>query len=169
MGGEWTLRRLEAEDREAIAAHLHALSPGARYTRFGHLFPDTHLDTLVAALDFDTDLFCGVITPDLRLVALVQAAPEQGLPGVAELAFTVIPAFQGNGLARLLGERMFRMLPAQGMDRAQVRFLASNLPMRGLARALTFDCRPDGLCMVGTRPLRVRDTPRTSASPFTLK
>jgi len=148
---EWELRRLSGADTDAIARHWLSLPAGARYKRFGHILPDATLQRFAEDLDFSSDLFCGMVSPDGDLVALAQAAPEWD--GAWELSFSVLPRAQRNGFARRLGERMLRMLAAQGARRVRLCCLASNLPMTCLAQALGFAMVRDNVFMRGEREL----------------
>lgn len=149
---DWELRRLTEFDAVAIAVHWRALPAGSRYNRFGHILPDATLDRFARDLDFSTDIFCGVMSPDGELVALAQAAPEWD--GAWELSFSVLPRVQRNYLAKRLGERLMRILAAQGVRRVRLCCLASNQPMSLLARSLGFELVRDNVFLRGEVELK---------------
>ena len=144
---DWELRRLSPADVSAIAGHWRALPAGSRYKRFGHILPDATLERFAEDLDFATDLFCGAFSPEGDLVALAQAAPEYD--GAWELSFSVLPTVQRKGLAKRLGERILRMLAAQGTRRVRLCCLASNHPMMHLADQLGFKLQRDSAFVRG--------------------
>ncbi|GAA5181846.1 hypothetical protein GCM10025771_29740 [Niveibacterium umoris] len=149
---DWELRRLSRNDVDAVAEHWRALPAGLRYNRFGHILPDATLDRFADDLDFSSDLFCGTFSPDGLLVGLAQAAPEWD--GAWELSFSVLPGVQRKGLAKRLGERLMRMLAAQGVRRVRLCCLASNQPMTSLARALGFELVRDNVFVRGEIELK---------------
>lgn len=148
---DWELRRLTSADALAIAGHWRALPSGSRYSRFGHILPDATLERFAEDLDFDTDLFCGAFSPEGDLVALAQAAPEWD--GAWELSFSVLPRVQRKGLARRLGDRILRMLAAQGARRVRMCCLATNQAMAQLAASLAFTLQRDSAFIRGEREL----------------
>lgn len=149
---DWLLRGLTKDDRDLLCAHFHGLPPGLRYQRFGHLYPDLALDQLVANFDFASDLFCGVLSPRRELVALVQAAPDADC--CFELAFSVLPAWQLNGFAHSLGERICRMLAARGAALVRIRCFRNNEAMVGLAERMGFSLAEEGVMVRGELTLK---------------
>lgn len=100
------LRRLEAQARPAVLAHLLALDDDDRYMRFGAAVRDAGIRALVARLDFERDLLLG-LEAEGRLVGLAHVGFGGGV--LAELALSVLPPWRRRGLARILFGRAARL------------------------------------------------------------
>ena len=126
-GRQIEIRALELSDREALLAAARRTSDQSLYRRFFALrreFSDAEVESFVT-VDF------------VDQVALVAVMPEDGReiiagggryivtgPGAAELAFTVVDEFQGQGIASALLRHLADLARAAGLRR----FLAEVLP-----------------------------------------
>jgi GNAT superfamily N-acetyltransferase len=137
-GAEVTLRLVRHDDQPLIREGFEALSPETRYRRF--LEARTRLTP--AELDYLTDVdgdrhfAIGALVrgPDGRehgagVARFVRLADR---PEVAEPAITVVDAWQGRGLGRLLAARLAAAANERGVRRFRSSLLATNRPVRGL-------------------------------------
>ncbi|HRE88400.1 MAG TPA: GNAT family N-acetyltransferase [Myxococcota bacterium] len=131
-------RLIRPEDKGLLVDGLHRMSPESRFRRFfshrDHLSP-TELAYLTE-LDHDRHFALGagtVATPE---------APSRGLgvarfvrleePTLAEAAVAVVDEAQGQGLGRMLFERMVKAASERGVKIFRFEVLAENDSMLGL-------------------------------------
>ena len=133
------LRLVRPSDKEKLAAGLQRMSSASRFARF--LAAKSTLTP--AELSFLTDLD-GVNQVALGALELQRGGAEgEGVavarfvrcaddPAVAEAAVAVIDAWQGQGLGRLLLERLAVAARERGVFHFRVEFLAGNETVRAL-------------------------------------
>ncbi len=135
-GRHVTLRLLTPADRDLYLTGFDKLSAEARYHRFFE--PKDHLTT--AEIHYLVDLdqvhhFAIVAThghDPAEGVGLARCVEIPGEPTVAEPAVTVLDAWQGLGIGRLLMRRLVEAARARGVERFHVDILAGNSPMLSL-------------------------------------
>lgn len=124
-------RRLHAVDRDAVAAHLLALSIGDRWLRFGgHLSDDTVRD-YVARIDFERDAVFGFIAEDLSLGGAAHVAVAGS---VAELGVSVLAAHRRRGIGLALLQRASDFARNHSIRTLLMRCLTENAAMMHIAR-----------------------------------
>lgn len=138
------LREICEADRAGVVEAFTHLSDASRYTRFMGLMktlPEALLDDAVHSEPGH----------DFALVAM--AVPGEGLIGGAryveipdrgacEFAITLLDAWQGQGLARLLLQTLIGHARTTDIRTMEGYVLATNRPMRGLAHRLGFSDAP---------------------------
>ena len=135
-GRSATLRLLVPEDRELYLQAFALLSPHARYQRFFE--PKAQLTQAEVHYFVDVDqvhhfsIVAVVGRKHPHGVGLARCVEIPGQPNVAEPAVTVLDAWQGQGLGRVLLRRMIEAARARGVERFHVDVLADNTPMLNL-------------------------------------
>jgi ribosomal protein S18 acetylase RimI-like enzyme len=165
------IRSIRRDDAGLLAAHFAALSAEASYRRFfglRHAIASHELDRLtapeyphhIALIAIVTDTTgAPVIVGDARAVATDHS-------GEAELAISVLDAYQGLGVGSILVRHLSRCAREAGFDRVTTDTLASNAPaIRMLVRSgFTSIARSDGiLTFVHTLAPDTMAEPRDSA------
>ncbi len=98
-------RRLFAEDRAAILAHLLALNGDDRYGRFASALSDHAIAAYVTRLRLDHDAGFGIVGPDGHLSGFLHLAVHSP---AGEIGASVLPGCRRQGLARQLFAAAFR-------------------------------------------------------------
>ena len=135
-GRHVTLRLLRPDDRELYLSAFAKLSATARYHRFFE--PKDHLTAAEVHYLVDLDQvhhFAIVAThghDPAEGVGLARCVEIPGQPTVAEPAVTVLDAWQGLGIGRLLMRRLVEAARARGVERFHLDILAGNSPMLSL-------------------------------------
>lgn len=131
------VRAIRPDDRRRLRENFHRLSEDSVYARF--LGPKK--DLTEADLDFFTN-----VVPDehVGLVATVWEEGEERIVGVgrymtdepggssAEVAFTVLDAYQGRGIGTLLFEHLVEVARDRGVDRLWADMWPDNQRMIGI-------------------------------------
>jgi len=138
-GSRVRLRQGHSSDKELLLRGFERLSPESRYQRFLAAMPklspemvrylteiDHHDHEALAALDEQTGDGIGV--------ARYVRNPQR--PDVAEVAVTVIDAWQGRGLGTLLLEALSGRARAEGITSFTALVLAANQEMMAVLAAL---------------------------------
>jgi GNAT superfamily N-acetyltransferase len=156
------LRLLRPTDKDELARGLARLSPESQYLRFftskvrftpAELRYLTELDgwnhLAIAAGEID----CNGVEQDGIGVARFVRLPEE--PTVAEPAVTVVDSRQGQGLGRMLVERLMQAALERGIERFRSEFLAANTPMRELFERVSHQAtfRREGSVVIAEFPL----------------
>ncbi len=159
--GLLTIRRLAAAEAPLLAAHVAALSPASRHSRFlggVNLISEAEALRLVAG-------------PDVFALAAFTGGPGEGVmvgeaicafggDGRAEFALSVADAWQGRGIGRaLVASLARRAAPRAGIIHGEV--LAGNRRMLALAARAGFAAgvsRSDPRLVAISRPLRAVST-----------
>lgn len=123
--GRARFRRLGAADRAARLAHLARLGGEGRWARFRGPAPPSPLPEPALAVG-------SWIDGTLRGVA--ELYPLPGRPAAAELAMSVEPAFQGQGLGTTLLERLLLLARNRGYRRLVAVAAEDNVRLRALLR-----------------------------------
>ncbi len=106
-------RRLFAEDRAAILAHLLALDCDDRYGRFASALSDHAIAAYVARLRLDHDAGFGIVDTGGRLSCFLHLALH---PPAGEIGASVLPESRRQGLARRLFAAAFRHARHRSLD-----------------------------------------------------
>jgi RimJ/RimL family protein N-acetyltransferase len=133
-GSRALVRPIRPDDRWRIAAGLKLLSPRTRYLRF-HAdldeFSDEQLTYLTEVDHHDHEAWVALDAddpdaPGMGVARYVRLADE---PEVAEVAVTVVDAYQGRGLGTILLRRLAASAIEHGVRRFRNYVLADNEPM----------------------------------------
>jgi len=135
------VRPLERDDRRRLAAAFGRMSERSRRRRF--LGPKPKLSsaelTYLTDIDHRTHEALAAIDPeDGAIVGVARYAPEHDAPGTADVAFFVVDAWQGQGIASALGARLVRRAEQNGIARLTATTFADNRPARAVLRKLGF-------------------------------
>lgn len=137
-GLEVSLRLLQPTDKEGLAEGFARMSPESRHFRFMGGRNELNERELCYLCDVDGfDHFAiGAAVPsadgDHDGVAVGRFVRLQEQPGVAEPAITVVDDYQGQGLGRILLDRLASAARERGIDRFHCELLASNEKARRL-------------------------------------
>jgi RimJ/RimL family protein N-acetyltransferase len=145
-GRKVTLRGIREQDKAAVLAAFHRLSPDARYTRFMMSMRDPPAALLEAALhpvpgrEFTVIAVSGQGAGE----SIVGSARYVGAAGsdTCEFAVTLADDWHGAGLARRLLTLLIEAAKAQGFRCMEGFVLTLNTPMRRLAKRLGFVDKP---------------------------
>lgn len=139
-GAEVLIRMLRPGDRELLARGFEKLSRRSRYQRFFSLKPSLsvgELDYLVS-VDGRDHVAMGAVECDRpeEGVGVARFVRHEADSSSAEVAVTVVDAYQGRGVGRLLLEYLTRAALERGVERFSAECLATNEPMRRLFEEL---------------------------------
>lgn len=146
-GAEATLRLLTPADRPFIEATFEALSDEARYARFfthKRALSERELNHL-AEVDLEAHVALGAVRADGRTPLGVARFVRLGAGSdEAEAAVAVVDAHQGQGLGRMLLERLGEAAYERGLRRLHFTTLADNAALGALVRSTfaTVDATP---------------------------
>jgi RimJ/RimL family protein N-acetyltransferase len=153
------VRPLTAADRDRLADAFARMSERSRHDRF--LGPKPHLSP--AELTYLTDIdhrrheaLAAIDPDDGRIVGVARYATEPGQPGTADVALFVVDAWQGQGIATMLGERLLRRADENGIARLTATTFADNRPARAVMRRLGFTAVGIGAGVVELERRRAR-------------
>jgi RimJ/RimL family protein N-acetyltransferase len=132
------VRPLTGADRDRLATAFARMSEQSRQRRF--LGPKPRLSaaelTYLTEIDHRQHEALAAIDPDDgRIVGVARYAPE---PGTADVALFVVDAWQGQGIATMLGERLLQRADENGIARLAATTFADNRPARAVMRRLGF-------------------------------
>ncbi len=140
-GTEVVLRLVTPDDKELLRDGFERLSEESRYARF--FVPKWRLT------DEELEYLCNVDQKRHVAIGAVRVADGRGLGiarfielsqrGVAEAAIAVADEVQGQGLGRMLFERLVAAAAERGIDRFRCMVLRSNHSMKQLVDALAPD------------------------------
>jgi RimJ/RimL family protein N-acetyltransferase len=132
-------RRLQADDRLAIAEMFLRLSEESRRRRFLSVKPFLTEADLQRFTDVDHARREAVAALDVegRIIAVAQYA-ESPTPGTAEIAVAVIDEYQGQGIGSALVGAIMRCARANGYMRLVATTLWENEAARALFRSFGF-------------------------------
>ena len=144
-GTSVVLRPIRPEDKSLLVQGFHQLSPRARFLRF--LAPADRLTPRQLAyfseLDFHDHVAWGVLR-DGEPVGVARFVRLTEQPAEADVAVTVIDAYQHRGLGRLLLETLAVSARSRGIGVFHFDVLAENSAMLGLLKSLGAQRVPNG-------------------------
>ena len=123
--------RLRGHEHGALAAHFISLDTEDRRLRFGSGISDEGIRAYVKRLDFEHDGIFAVQDDELRLVAVVHVALDDG---PAEMGLSVLEAWRGQGLGNALLGRAVMFLRNRGVLSVFMHCLTENASIVHLAR-----------------------------------
>jgi GNAT superfamily N-acetyltransferase len=136
-GERIALRALVPEDRDLVEDAFARLSDRSRFLRFLSPMPRLPARTLAAltAVDHCDHLALAAIH-DGRLVGVARFVRDPADRAAADLALTVVDAYQGRGLGRALLAALRAEAAARGVRTLTMDVHPENRVMGGLARSL---------------------------------
>jgi RimJ/RimL family protein N-acetyltransferase len=156
------IRPLTRADHDRLADAFARMSERSRRDRF--LGPKPCLSS--AELTYLTDIdhrrheaLAAVDPDDGRIVAVARYVADPAEPGTADVAFFVLDAWQGQGIATLLGERLLRRADENGIARLTATTFAHNRAARAVMRRLGFSAVAIGADVVELERWRARRQP----------
>ena len=123
--------RLSGRERVALETHFTSLDTEDRRLRFGSGISDAGIRAYVGRIDFEQDGLFAVQDDDLRLIAVVHIALDDG---PAEMGLSVLHGWRGQGLGDALLGRAVTFLRNRGVPSVFIHCLAENAAMVHLAR-----------------------------------
>jgi acetyltransferase len=160
------LRPIHPQDEPIVQSFVRSLSPRSRYFRFHTAIRelDPRMLHLATHVDYQRHLaliaesFDGDVETE---VAAARYVVRREQPHDADFAVAVADAWQRQGLARRLLERLIEIAAGRGVRRLHGDVLEDNLAMLNLAAACGFDIAPSaepGVLEV-TRQIAPRSAP----------
>jgi RimJ/RimL family protein N-acetyltransferase len=126
------IRALRPEDRTDIVAAVDHLSVKSLYRRFFGLkrhFSEREIDFFLN-VDFANHVVLVAVMRDAGRAAIVGGGRYIVVrPGVAEVAFTVVDKFQGQGIGRVLMRHITSLARDAGLKELIAEVLPENTPM----------------------------------------
>lgn len=133
IGRDLVIRRLFEVDQEDIRNHFRRLDTNSRRARFCGSVGDAGLTSYVRTLfRFDNILIGAFVEGQLRGLAELRGVLNIW-PSKAEVAFSVDPAWQDNGIGDALFERVITMARNRCVRSIRLMCLKENIRMRRLA------------------------------------
>lgn len=127
-------RKLQMTDHDAFEAHLLALDPDSRRSRFGMATSDAFIRQYASRCITLNAIIHGAFLGE-KLVGVAELRPiGDFFVGEAELAFSVASEWRNCGIGTNLFARALRSARNRGFSRLYMTCLKNNAPMRGLAR-----------------------------------
>jgi RimJ/RimL family protein N-acetyltransferase len=126
--------QLAKEAIPALQRHYRALSPEDLRLRFGYAVPHAVIRQYLKGIDFEKDAVFGVFDEKLTLIGAAHLAFVE--PGVAELGFSVLPAWRKQGVGWALMERAVRRARNAGVAELYLHCLIDNNVVRHMATKL---------------------------------
>ena len=138
-----TLRHIRASDADNLRDAFEQLSPESRYRRFFHSIGRLSDDMVRYLCDVDAKdhvaIVAGVISPDLiheHGLGVARFVRLRDEPTVAEMAVTVLDAYQGKGVGSILLNAIARAASERGIEHFRGEVLTENAPMRALLASI---------------------------------
>lgn len=133
-GTEVTIRSVRPEDKQLLVDGFNKLSAESRYRRFLGAKDVLSARELAYLTEVDgvSHVAIGAVHPDGAGLGIARFIRSKDDPTVAEAAITVLDAWQGKGLGKLLLERLTDEARARGVTRFRCEVLAGNERMLGL-------------------------------------
>jgi GNAT superfamily N-acetyltransferase len=135
---ELVIRRLKAADLPAIEAHLLALDPAGRASRFHVPLCDDAVRAYARRLDCERMILIGAFDPDSGcVIGLAEAhLDDADGPHFAEVSVSVLTRHRNRGIGRLLVAVALDAAAARGAQRAEFYYQAGNRAITHLVRDL---------------------------------
>lgn len=132
--GRIAYRKLFPTDHPAFEAHLLALDPASRRSRFGMAATDAFLRQYAARCITLNAIIHGAFVGDV-LIGVAELRPIGDFAvDEAEIAFSVVEDWRSCGIGSALFARTLRSARNRGYGRLYMSCLRHNAPMRALAR-----------------------------------
>ena len=143
-GIRFGVRPIDGDDKPGIAAFFQGLSDESRRRRFLGPKPKLTSRDLAFLTDVDQRSHVAIAAHDDAgaIVGVARYAAWPDRPGVAEIAFAVVDAWHGRGIATALATQLVERARADGLTALTASTLTENQPARAL------------LVNLGFRPLR---------------
>lgn len=126
------IRQVRPTDAPALARAYADLGEQSRYRRFFTAMPELPDSTLAAASQVDHDQHEALVASppwSREIVGEARYVRDPDRPDVADVAVTVVDAWQGRGLGSLLLRRLSRRAHDAGVHHFTAEVLAENGPM----------------------------------------
>lgn len=135
------IRRLLPSERDILESHMRRLDPESRRDRFCGLVGDDTIERYCAGIDWlDSILLgwfeAGELRAAVQLVPLRQSWSLEAWPREAELAVTVEPAWQDQGIGTELCRRALLAAQNRAISRVRMICLLENARMQRIVRKL---------------------------------
>jgi ribosomal protein S18 acetylase RimI-like enzyme len=140
-GATLRVRPLERRDRAALAEGFARLGPESRYRRFASPVPrlsERQLDRLVDLDHHEREALVAYDPASGEGLAIARWAPDPGHPGVAEIALTVMDAWQSRGVGTGLAAMLLERARAEGLNSLRASVLADNRRASAILQRLGF-------------------------------
>jgi len=138
-GTQVALRLVRPDDKALLQRSLSRLSERSRYQRFlaprASAFTDRELAYFTEVNPVDHVAILALVAGEI--VGVGRLVRNQTDPGVGEPAFTVIDAYQGLGLGRILLARLVDAALERGIVRFEAVLLSGNRAMLALFRSIS--------------------------------
>lgn len=133
-GARVLVRPIVPDDRTRLREGFHRLSPESRYQRFQSTMRDLSDAQLrhLTEIDYDDHMAWVALDPtrpDLPSLGVARYIRDAGHPDVAEVAVTVLDAWQGRGLGTLLLGLLSEWAAAHGVRTFRAYTLTTNEAM----------------------------------------
>ena len=146
-GARVTIRPVLPQDADLIADFFRSLSSASRRNRFFRTLHELPADMLgrFTSVDYHAHLaLVATVLRDGEEVVVAEGRYVVTEPGAAEFAVTVSDAWQGQGIGRLLLQRLACRAAAEGVTRLHGDVLPTNQAMLRLASAAHMNLVPAG-------------------------
>ncbi|TDT76786.1 acetyltransferase (GNAT) family protein [Litoreibacter halocynthiae] len=128
------IRRLRASDRQVLVDHFLRLDPETRRLRFGGLVCDEFVRGYAEnILSRDSVVFGAFVEDDLHGVAELRGL-RKNWPETAEVALSVEPTWQHEGIGDTLLNRLIAAAQNRGVKSLHMQCLRENRQMQHLAK-----------------------------------
>lgn len=128
------IRRLWKHDHPTLVDHFQKLDPQSRRLRFGVAVSDEYINDYIAQiLSIDTVIFGAFPDGELRGVAELCGLLDNW-PWSAEIALSIEPLWQEEGLGDALLNRLIAAAQNRGIKKIHMQCLRENRRMQSLAK-----------------------------------
>jgi GNAT superfamily N-acetyltransferase len=132
-------RKLGSTNRKVVETHLLRLDATARRTRFGGTFSDRSISQHCERIDWPLTIALGCFI-DGQLRGMAELKTETGVTAsIAELAITVEPAFQNQGIGTKLLRKLLTIARNRFIRRVNMICMVENRKMQHVADKLEAD------------------------------
>lgn len=133
--------RLNESDRNALTAHLLALSAQDRHVFFGYAARDASVKRYVQDINFNQDRMFGVRGDDRSLDGFVYLGPEKDH---ADIAVSVLTSARRRGIGTALLSKAATYASRHGVDTLYMEGLRENCAVIRIAQSLGIKVVTDG-------------------------
>lgn len=129
----YTIKRIDEQYQDAVLEHFIKLDKESIYNRFCIAMNDYSLENYVKQIDYKNAYFA-VFDDDLNIVGLGECVREKSPSNSAEVAFSVLKEYQGQGLGNKILGRIVRYAQANNIDTLNMFCLRTNQKVVHLAK-----------------------------------